>query len=580
MKKLRRLLSVLTSVGTSGITDEGDVNRIRLVNGLCLITASSIVGVGTVVCYYYKWHPALLIPFIAEFIINGFVIFLNHYRQHRIAAGILYFLQCAMIIYLSVVLDHLLHLDIVIVLLFAMTFLLFKDKTLRRWGIAAALLDLVVMEAVYYKNPFQIPVPRNLSLDAAYIIQASVIFIMTFITILISTPYVKSNDTNEELKRANNLIKIFVAQLTHELRTPLDNIHYVTQLLKNEIRKDESLKKIQPLVDVGWSVSSSARHIVNNVLDMAEIEAGKMPMTISEAFKVEPFFEKMMEVHRIIARREGMKLELQIDAEMPEVIYGDPLSLNQILTNLLANALKYGSQRTVIYVEVKRLGQSWQLKVTNSGHGIPAGKIDSIFDPFVTGRTGHIQGSGLGLYIVRTKVSSMGGRVEVESVLNDRTTFTVTLPLREGKRRDLPDGAGSDVDTGDLQKVHVLVAEDDKLTAFLFSRFLKDMGCSFTMVKNGQELLEAAIRKCPDDCPDIIILDCHMPVLNGEETIRRLKQLPGLSHIPIIVTTGDLYSETMDRMLEAGANTYLKKPIDHLALQKTIILYLKKLPQN
>jgi CheY-like chemotaxis protein len=152
--------------------------------------------------------------------------------------------------------------------------------------------------------------------------------------------------------------------------------------------------------------------------------------------------------------------------------------------------------------------------------------------------------------------------------------------LREGQLRDLPDGGGLDSDNISLQKLSVWVAEDDKLTAFLYSRFLKDMGCSFTIVANGLQLLELAQKKCPGECPDIIILDCHMPELNGEETILRLKELPAMSHIPIIVTTGDIYSDKVGRMLAAGARTYLKKPIDHVALQKTMTLYLNKLPQN
>jgi CheY-like chemotaxis protein len=105
------------------------------------------------------------------------------------------------------------------------------------------------------------------------------------------------------------------------------------------------------------------------------------------------------------------------------------------------------------------------------------------------------------------------------------------------------------------------------------------MGCSFTIVKNGLELIQLAQEKCPDWCPDIIILDGHMPILNGEETIKRLKRLPELNHIPIIVTTGDIYSDTVRSMLDAGAVDYLKKPIDHAALQKTIMAQLNNVQQ-
>jgi len=568
----------LFQIGTAGVSDEADRNRIILVNTLCVVTGCSIIGVGATICACFSWKPLLVIPFVLEFILNASVLLFNHRRKPVTAAIILYFLQSVMIIYLSAVLGKLLRLDIVIVLLFAITFLLFKTKNLRTLGIAAALLDLIIIEVLYYRNPFELPI--NLPYNTVYIIQMSVIVIMTLITILISAPYVKSNDTNEELKRANHLIKIFVAQITHELRTPLDNIHHVTQLLRGEVRRDPNLNKIKPLADIGWTVSSNARNIVNNVLQLAEIEAGKSITIVNEAFKVRPFFEKIMEIFVIMARREDMKIHLEISDNMPEVIYGDPLAITQIVTNLLSNAIKYGERRTTIKMTISNNTPNWQMQVTNYGAGISVDRAHSVFDPFVTNSKGHIQGSGLGLYIVKSKVEAMGGAVRYESEADSLTKFTVALPLREGKLRDLPDPAGTDPEIGDLQKVYVLAAEDDKLTAYLLSRSLKDMGCSYTMTKNGQELLDIAQKKCPDECPDIIILDCHMPILDGVETIRRLKQTPELMHIPIIITTGDLYSDTVDRMLAAGANSFLKKPIDHQALRKTILLYLQRLPQN
>lgn len=545
---------------------------------LCLAAASVIFIVGFILSYFLKWQLSILLPLTVEFILNASVLFLNHKKRFLIASLLLYFLQCIMIIYLSIVLGRLLQLELVIILLIAIAYLIFKDKIIRKVAVAAALVDLIVLEVVYYQNKSQSLIP--VTYTAAFIIHALVLAAVIFIILLVSAPYVKSHDTNAELKRANHLIKIFVAQITHELRTPLDTIHHIAQILRNEARKDESFKKIQTYVDITWTVSSYARGIVNNVLDMAEIETGKAPAVLNEAFKVIPFFEKMLEVHRIIARREEMKVVLQVNGDMPEVIFSDPLNLNQILTNLLANSFKYGARKNTVTVDVNRQGTDWLLKVSNYGPAIPSANLESIFDPFVTGRTGFVQGSGLGLFIVKTKVRSMGGAIQVESRPEGYTTFTVTLPLREGKLRDLPDGPGSDVDTGDLQKAHIMVAEDDPLISFVFSRFLKDMGCSFTMVSNGVELLEAAKRTCPDNCPDMFILDSQMPLLNGEDTIRELKKTPGLSHIPIIVTTGDIYSDSIQRMLAAGANTYLKKPVDHLALQKTIILYLKKLPQN
>jgi signal transduction histidine kinase len=569
----------ILAIGTSRLSDEEESDRVRLVNLLCVVGASVIFSIGLVLCHYLHWRPFVVVPLSVEFLLNASVLWLNHKNRYAAAAWLLYLLQCIMIAYLGIVLGRLLQLELVIILLIAIVYLIFRKKMHRILAVSAALVDLIILEVVYYNSsnaPSAIPVTR----DVAFLIHALVLLAVIGIILLVSTPYVKSHDTNAELKRANHFIKIFVAQVTHELRTPLDSIHHVSQLLRNEIRKDQALKKIQSLVDIGWTVSSTARNIVNNVLNMAEIEAGKTPTVVTEAFKVIPFFEKISEVHQIIAQREKMSLQLVVDKDMPEVIYSDPLSINQIITNLMANAFKYGDKGGRVKLEIKKQGHAWQIIVLNTGPGIPLEKLDSIFDPFVTGRTGQIQGSGLGLFIVKTKLMSLNGSIHVESNPGRETVFTVTLPLREGQLRDLPDAGGTDADMISLQKLSVWVAEDDKLTAFLYSRFLKDMGCSFTIVANGLQLLDLAEKKCPGDCPDIIILDCHMPELGGEETIVRLKALPALNHIPIIVTTGDIYSDKVGRMLAAGARTYLKKPIDHLALQKTMMLYLNKLPQN
>lgn len=566
------------SIGTEGLTDQGDIGRVILVNWLCAITASAILTIGGLICYYFNWKPLLVVAFALEFVVNASVLVFNYYKRHRVAAMVLYYLQCASIVYYSLLLGRLLRLDIVLILLFAIVYLIFKEKRLRQWGAFIAFVDFVIIEVLYYKNPFQVPI--HLTYTVSYVIQLLVICVITGIIVLVSMPYVRSNDTNEELKRANHLIRIFVAQITHELRTPLDSIHHVSQLLRKEVKKDPSMVKIETLVDIGWTVSSTARNIVNNVLDLAEIEAGKTPVTVKEAFRVKPFFEKILEVHRVIAERAKMTIELKFDPQMPVVLFGDPLNINQVLTNLLSNAIKYGSDKSPIVITVTPQDNFWEIDVANHGEGIPPSRIKEVFDLFVTSRTGHIQGSGLGLYIVKTKVELMGGLVRVQSQPQGLTVFSVVLPLQEGKVRDLPNGAGTDLDTTDLEKINVLVAEDDKLTSFLLSRFLEDIGCMFTIVKNGRELLDIAEKKCQDECPDIIMLDCHMPVLNGVETIRLLKQNPALRHVPIIVATGDLYSQRLDEMLSAGANTYIKKPIDHNALKKAILLHVKKLPQN
>jgi two-component system, sensor histidine kinase len=558
--------------GTAGLVDAEEINRIVLVNQISIAFGIAILIIATIVCYCLHWDRSVLIPISIEFLLNASVLYFNRRRWPRTAAALLYFLQCVAIIYFSVKLGRLLQLELAVILLISLAYLIFKETWLRVVAVTAAMIDLGILQAVHFVFARQ---PSPLSPMQDFIVHFLVDTAAISIIMLISRPFVKHNDTYAELQRKNQFIKIFLAQITHELRTPLDNISQVTQLLRKEIPNDAALQKLQAYADIGYIVSNNARDIVNNVLTMAEIEAGKMPPPVNQAIQIIPFFEEILKVHKLSASKEGMRLHL-LQVNMPEVIMGDPLNIGQILSNLLTNAVKYGIKGGDINVTVIRNAGAWELEVSNRGPVIDPKRIESIFDPFVTGRTGNIQGSGLGLYIVKSKVTLMNGSIRVSSSPMGYNVFTVSLPLVVAKKIDLVKETKVEVEAPEWSNLRVLVAEDSKFTAFLLSNILKDLGCSFSIVSNGQELLEKAQEKYPDDCPDIIILDANMPVLNGEQTIRRLKRTPGLCEVPIIVTTGDIYSDTLDKLLTAGADTYLKKPIDPQSLQNAIAAWSKK----
>jgi signal transduction histidine kinase/ActR/RegA family two-component response regulator len=554
------------SIGTSGITDKEDAARIILVNKICWAVGLSIAIIGPTIGASLHWKPSVLIPLSAEFLINWSILLLNHYRKHLAANIVTYFLQVAAIAYFGVTLVKVLYLEFVVVLLIAVIFLLFKNALLRKIALAGALIDLAALEIYYYRSGLQDSLP--MSYNAAFLIHVLVVTSIIGITILISKPYVVSNDLKPQLQRANFFMRTFIFQVTHDLRSSLDSIYQSAQLLKRDARRQRHSKETSTLLDIVLAASQDARNVVNNVLDVAEIESGRIPPSVLVPFRLRPFFERLIEVHQILARDKHVRLRLQ--TEMPDVIVSDPVNISQIFINLLSNAIKYGASGTTVRVRVMRDGAWWQLQVSNSGAPIPPEKIATIFEPYVTGRTGHLPGTGLGLYIVKSKVKDMEGNVVVESGPGRETVFTVRLPLIVGNPVDLPAEMSVGEEVTVTEGAQVLLAEDNKVSAFLLSRFLQEMNCRVTIVRNGFELLETVEKQCPDDRPDIIILDYHMPLLNGEETIRRLKALPHLKTIPVIVTTGDVFPDTLHRITAAGADSYLKKPIDHAALRATI----------
>jgi signal transduction histidine kinase/ActR/RegA family two-component response regulator len=573
VKRMKRIVEWLDRLGTSGIYVERERNRISLLSRLSAAVGILILILAPPICRILHWRADVTIGISIDFAFNWLAFFLNCRKKHQ-AAGIVFFLtQCIAILYFGTKLGELFHLQFMIMFLVSIIYLLFEDKLSRHICLAGAVATFVIVQLSYYLNPVDtVPMGRG----AGYAIQSSVIGAILVLMIIVSRRYVMSNDTNMRLTRGLHFMKIFTAQVSHELRTPLDAIHQTSQLLKEEIGNDPVFDKIRVLVDISYTASSSATNIVNNVLDMAEIEQGKMPVIPEESFHLVPLLEKIVDVHKVIASREVIDLRLRVDPQLPPVIMGDPLSINQILTNLLSNALKYGATGNTVEIDVRREGAHWAVRVSNYGKVIPQEKIGVLFDPFFTGKSGHIQGSGLGLYIVKNKVTSMNGTVSVESRPSGLTTFTVILPLREGVKVPEPAVTEPDGNGQFIDRVNVLIAEDSKVNAFVLSRFLADMGCACTVVNNGQELLDAANKKCPDECPDLIIMDHNMPVLNGEETIRQLKRDPRLGEIPIIIITGDVFSDTMKKLKAAGATTLLKKPVDHLVLQKTIRRCLKE----
>lgn len=561
----RNPISFLTSLGTERVTDEELVNRIKVVNRLSLAGGAAILVVSVALCNLVGWKGSIVIPLAIDFLLNASVPVFNYYKLYSLARGLMYFLQCAMIAFLSFQLGRLLQLEIVIILLIAMTYLIFRGKVARYVALAAAGVDLVVLEVVYYRTRGELKIP--VTFEELFFIHLLVVLSVIAIILLISKTYVSSNDLKYKLTKANQYIRIFTAQTTHELRSPLNAIHQIIQLLQKEVRKDEHLEKIGHLVEMALVASSSMRGVVANVLNMGEIEAGKTDRYFRQAFLVKPLFARLVEWNKVLAKSENMQLKYSIDG-MPAVIISDQMSLGQITTNLLSNAIKYGGKGGTVTLHIARNQDKWTLQVTNQGgEGIPKERLPFLFDPFYSTKTGYIEGTGLGLYIVKNKVEALNGTIQVESEPNRFTRFTVTMPLIEGKIDQVPMlRTDPEVELLDLQGVHVLVAEDNKLSTMLVTLHLLDMQCRVTAVENGYELLKAAEA----DPPDLIMLDHHMPVMTGLDALLLLKKKDHLKDIPVIVVTGDLFSESLDKLLNAGADAWIEKPMDIHVLHRVI----------
>lgn len=564
-RRLKNVFSCLQNAGTEDVTDEDEKHRIILVNTISMAICALLVLI-TPVFYALSDKPDIIIyPVILDFIVTFSVILLNLKKKYLAASFTVYVIQCASIMYFGILLSNAVALEAMIIFLITIIYLIFKEEKYRTVCLAIAVGTLAMMEISYYFNLFP-PIP--LSHNTAFIMHALVLGGILVLVIIVSKPYIKSNDTNKALKLANHFKKVFVHQVTHEMRTPLNAIYGVAQLLKRQIMLNDQFKSLETLVDQQLDAINNTRSIINNVLDMAQIESGVLSKSEREHFLLKPFFYKIGEVNKVMGRTRNIRIKLSIE-QMPDVLYDDILNLHQVTTNLLANALKYAERNSVVELRITGMVNKWSLQVINQGPVITPEKQELIFNPFVTDKSKYIEGTGLGLYIVSGKVKSMGGDISLSSDAAG-TIFTVSLPLIEGNMKLIKEEKEEEEMWDDLGHINVVLAEDNELSAQLLSRMLTQIGCNTTWVKNGLEL----IQQVGKHIPDIIIMDYHMEVMDGEQTLYHLKQVPAYKNIPVIISTGDAYAETRDVFLKAGADAFIEKPINYSSLIKVLKMHL------
>ena len=560
--KAHQIWRSIRKTGTKGVADEELAQRIMMVNTLSFSLCCLIFLVGSVY-FILSGKLSILIPASIECVLAATAIVLNNYRHYHAAALVTFFVQCMASIYFGLLLGNVIELQAMVIFLFLITFLLFKRTSTRVICLISAVVILVIIEGNYYFR-FIKQVPLDLQLTVIF--KALSIAGVLLVIVVVGRPYVLSKD---RLHKTNHFKKIFIYQITHELRTQLNAVYYIAQLIKREIRLDPHLKKINPYIDLLFTVVGNTRNIINNVLDMSKIEAGKMEDVQEESFEIDAFFERLMAVHKVTAKTRNIQIQLQIDPKMPPVIICDSFKLSQAIANLLSNAVKYADRNSTVFLKLnKNNAQIWSIQVVNKGPGIEADKLSAIFELFVTNRPNrYTESTGLGLFIARNMVHALKGEIHAESQPQGNTTFTIQLPLQPGKVADVHETQEEDID---LSHVHIMVADDNEMNNILFSKYLSMCGCTITSVNNGVEVLQKLEQG--QHLPDVILLDHKMPEMDGETTLYHLKKDPRLQNIPVIVCTGSF--EFQELLMQAGACDIVIKPIDQPSLFKVISQHL------
>ena len=386
----------------------------------------------------------------------------------------------------------------------------------------------------------------------------------------------------EALQTAENANKAktdFLSNMSHDIRTPMNAIIGMTSLIRHDAGNKAKVIEYADKIDIS---SQHLLGIINDVLDMSKIEAGKTVFKYTD-FSILDFITELNTIFHSQIDEKNQTLTIIKENIRHEWVNGDKVHLMQIFSNLVSNAVKYTQKGGKIQFLVEEcetkssVYAKYRFLVSDNGIGISADFKETIFDAFTRAEssvTNKIQGTGLGMAITKNLVEAMGGTIDVESELGQGSCFEVLIDLRIAEDRKVVLTAQEEIDEPDsntLKGMRFLCAEDNELNAEILMELLKIEGAECIICENGERVLEAFEQSAPGDY-DMILMDVQMPVMNGYDATRAIRRSTHelAKTIPIIAMTANAFSEDIQYSLAAGMNAHISKPVDMKTLEKTI----------
>jgi PAS domain S-box-containing protein len=382
-----------------------------------------------------------------------------------------------------------------------------------------------------------------------------------------------------ELLRAQKAKEQFLANISHEIRTPINGIAGMAELLSQDPTPEEKTTYLNAI----RSAADNLKVIINDILDLASIESGKLKFE-SIGFSVKDLLSSLIDSFSVQAKEKRIELKLDIEAEADTILVGDPVRLNQILINLMSNAIKFthsGNIRIVCKVARKQQ-RTYDLvfEVIDTGIGIPQDKLKTIFESFsqadesVTRKYG---GTGLGLTIVKQLAELQKGVITVESKENEGSLFRVVIPYLTGNTEDIVDTSKQWNIHRSLKNLNVLLVEDNDINRLYANSIMKTWECNIDVAENGY----VAVEKVKNKPFDIVLMDIQMPVMDGFEAAKAIRMTDGpWNGVPIIALTANATRKDIEKCLAAGMNDCIPKPFTPEDLFRALVKHAPATPST